>query len=703
MTGPGDKGQAMAGQAMAGDGGGERAGNRPGKRGAAGGLWSSLSVRQAVRGLSVAVMVGLGLTALEMGWSVLRERDKVERLGGEILDLLDGAATVAVWTFDPDLGRRVANDALTLEAVHGLDLMYRNREVLATARRTEKRESWLGSLVFGDLRVMERPLYRPQAVGGAEVAAGEATGSVRLHLDLQVISADLWAFLANALVGGLLRNLVLGIALTLVFNRSLTRPLMDLGRDIEQIDPTMPEESSVPVPKGHERDELGAIAVRVNQVLVRLAAVQADLRRYSTRDPLTKLPNRALFEETLGAALARAQREGKPLAVMAVTMLPGALRKGGDRAVLDIATRLTDCTRSADLVARLAADEFVVVLSDSDAVGAMRVADRFMAGLGHGLALPEGRIDNSPALGIALYPLDGGTAEALTTKARAAAQATSPGSIGYAAPGMGEQSRAMLARADGLIAALEQGGIKLMFQAQVEAGSRQPQALVAIPRCDLPRESLEGRDLVTAAREVGLEVALQDHVLREALRAAAQGPDLPIVVRCVERQLADPDFPTLVERLLRHGAGEGPGVPLVLLAPQGVAESAACLDGLARLRALGLEVWLDVTQPEAVTIGLLSEGRCSGLEFLAPSTGLEMPPALSALLSLAQSRGLMVAARGVEGAGQWAAILRSGTKRFRGTLVAPPVAMADMAAQIATLPERADRGRQSGPDGGGTA
>lgn len=682
-----------------------RPGPRSGGRGGPpGGIWSSLSVRQAVRGLSVAVMVGLGLTALEMGWSVLRERDKVERLGGEILDLLDGAATVAVWTFDPDLGRRVANDALTLEAVHGLELLYRNREVLATARRTDTRESWLGSIVFGDLRVMERPLYRPQAVGGRAdatpgEAAGEATGSIRLHLDLQVISADLWAFLANALLGGLLRNLILGVALTLVFNRSLTRPLMDLGRDIEQIDPTLPEDSPVPVPKGHERDELGAIALRVNQLLVRLAAVQADLRRYSTRDPLTKLPNRALFEETLGSALARAQREGRPLAVMAVAMSPGALRKGGDRAVLDIATRLADCTRSADLVARLASDEFVVVLSDSDAVGAMRVADRFLAGLGHGLALPDGRIDNSPAVGIALHPLDGTTVEALTAKARAAAQAGSPGGIGYAAPGMGDQARALLARADGLIGALEQGGIRLLFQAQVEAGSRQPQALVAIPQCDLPRETLEGRELVVAAKEVGLEVALLDHVLREALRAAAQGPGLPVVVRCVERQLADPEFPALVERLLRQEAGGTDRAPLVMLAPQSVVDNPACLSGLQRLRALGLETWLDVTRPEAVTIGLLSEGFCSGLEYLAPNTGLEMPPALAAMLSLAQARGLMVAARGVHGAGQWAAILRSGTRRFRGGLVAPPVPMADMAALVATLPERADRGRQAGPDG----
>jgi len=672
-------------------------------------LWSSLSVRQAVRGLSVAVALGLGLTALEMGWSVLRERDKVDRLAEQIMDLLDGSASVAVWTFDPDLAARVANDALTLEAVQGFELRYRNREVLAASHNQVESVSWLGLLVFEDMRVVERPLYRPREVASPNAdAVGDSTGSMVLYLDLRVISADLWAFLGNALVGGMVRNLLLGLALTLVFNRSLVRPLMALGRDIDTIDPTLPEEAAVAVPRGHDGDELGAIASRVNQLLQRLAAVQADLRRLSTRDPLTRLANRALYEETLASAVAQAKRGNRSLAVMAVKMRAGAIQKGGDAAVQHIATRLVDCTRATDLVARIAGDEFVIILRDADAPGAMRVADRVMAGLGYGLALTDGRIDNSPAIGVALFPTDGEDTEALTTRARTTALVTAAGTIGFATSGMYESARAHLARSDALVTALEQAQVDLVYQAQVEAGSRRSRALVVIPRWTHGGEILSGADLVTAARTVGLDVALLEYTLREALRdAAAQGITLPMVIRCADRQLLDPEFPVLVERQIRFALGIEPGQdlrkgaqPVILMAMQTAAEDPACRAAIARLKELGLEVWLDITRPEAVTIGALSGVSCTGLEFIAPPAGTDVAGPVAALLALAQSRGLLVAARNVTTAGQWAVLLRAGCRRLRGALIAPAVPLGEVERMVATLPDQQDRLRLGEPEGG---
>ena len=130
------------------------------------------------------------------------------------------------------------------------------------------------------------------------------------------------------------------------------------------------------------------------------ARKEAELRlaHLALHDPLTGLPNRRALAEALERAIARSQRTGLPLAVLALD-LDGFKaindRHGhpaGDATLLEVADRLRRTIRRSDLVARLGGDEFAVIAGELNGPApVVRLARRLGAALRAPIALPDGR------------------------------------------------------------------------------------------------------------------------------------------------------------------------------------------------------------------------------------------------------------------------------------------------------------------------
>ncbi|MEU4688440.1 EAL domain-containing protein [Actinoplanes sp. NPDC023714] len=111
------------------------------------------------------------------------------------------------------------------------------------------------------------------------------------------------------------------------------------------------------------------LTIMDNTVLLdRIADTQQRLHHLAYHDPLTGLPNRALFRERLGLALEAHQSRGAPVAVLFADLDDFKLINDtfghamGDRVLTAVGERMRSCVRSQDLVARLGGDEFAVVL-----------------------------------------------------------------------------------------------------------------------------------------------------------------------------------------------------------------------------------------------------------------------------------------------------------------------------------------------------
>lgn len=151
---------------------------------------------------------------------------------------------------------------------------------------------------------------------------------------------------------------------------------------------------------------------------------QIRLQYMAQHDQLTDLPNRALFQDRLRNALARARREKARLAVLfldldkfkAVNDCYGHLV--GDELLQEVALRLKQCVRESDTVGRLGGDEFVVLINGVEHWNAAAVvAEKIRLALCRPCELQGRAIQITPSIGIAVYPEDGEDDQALLCSA----------------------------------------------------------------------------------------------------------------------------------------------------------------------------------------------------------------------------------------------------------------------------------------------
>ena len=171
------------------------------------------------------------------------------------------------------------------------------------------------------------------------------------------------------------------------------------------------------------RDETGA-PLFIQGVMTDITPTkeaQLRMQHLAFHDPLTGLPNRAMFEQHLSLALARARRDDLGVAVLFLDLdafKPVNDTHGhatGDEVLRQLAARLRSAVRETDLVARQGGDEFLVLIADLpigaeavDALAAVRkVNDRIAETMAEPFRLRAGELSLRASIGCALFPLDG--------------------------------------------------------------------------------------------------------------------------------------------------------------------------------------------------------------------------------------------------------------------------------------------------------
>jgi diguanylate cyclase (GGDEF)-like protein len=180
----------------------------------------------------------------------------------------------------------------------------------------------------------------------------------------------------------------------------------------------------------------------INQQIVAAKKEEENARFAALHDVLTGLPNRALFLDRLEHGLEQAIRHGWTLAVMFIDL---NLFKSvndtyghhtGDAVLRMVAQRLKDNTRADDTVSRYGGDEFLYLLTQfADEACVAMIAQKII----HAIETPPGPGEPeitassvSASIGIAMYPRDGTTAEALIKVADAAMYQAKQQKVGYA-------------------------------------------------------------------------------------------------------------------------------------------------------------------------------------------------------------------------------------------------------------------------------
>ncbi len=308
--------------------------------------------------------------------------------------------------------------------------------------------------------------------------------------------------------------------------------------------------------------------IGVSTDLTERRQLENTVKHISYHDALTDLPNWELFQDRLAQAVSRAQRTGEVLAVLLLDvdrfkLINDTLGHAvGERVLQEVARRLKTCIGTADTVARMGGDEYVILqMGTAHAGDAARMAQRVHEVLKPPLALDGHNLHVTMSVGISLFPYDGEDPQTLLKNADAAmyhAKETGRSSYHFYSPAMNAKAFEKLALENSLRRALEHSEFVLYYQPQVDIKSGKMIGMEALARWRHPDLGLVSPlKFIPLAEDTGVIVPLGEWILREAARQnkAWQDAGLPpvrVAVNLSARQFQQPDLVDMVVRTLRE-------------------------------------------------------------------------------------------------------------------------------------------------------
>jgi len=426
-------------------------------------------------------------------------------------------------------------------------------------------------------------------------------------------------------------------------------------------------------------------------------ALEEELAYRAFHDPLTSLPNRALFLEHLEQALARSQRRDDLVAVLFLDLddfkvVNDSLRhEVGDQLLLAVGRRLKECLRADAVAARMGGDEFTVLLEGISGLGdAEEVAERIIRELWAPFIIEGHHIFVTASIGIALSSAAGRRSGDLLRAADIALyRAKDKDKARYEVFDWSKDVHSLerLELENDLRKAIERDELKVYYQPVFSLVSNYIAGMEALLRWEHPKRGMMSPDeFIPLAEETGLIVPVGRWVLKEACLQAREWQELcpsnppPIVgVNLSLRQFQHLGLAEEVAQILRETGLDPGNLSLEITESVAMHDADSTVATLEKIKSLG--VWLvvdDFGTGNSSLSYLTSRFNMDHLkidgsfvrEFLeAPDDSTVIP----GLIDFAHVVGLRVIAEGVETAGQLRRLKEMGCEFVQGNYIAEPL------------------------------
>ena len=422
---------------------------------------------------------------------------------------------------------------------------------------------------------------------------------------------------------------------------------------------------------------------------------RAQLAHEALHDPLTGLPNRALFRDRCLQALAGIGRATSGIGVLFID-LDGFKRvndslghTAGDRLLVEAGDRLRHTLRGGDSVSRFGGDEFTVLAATLDhRHDAVELAQRITQALGQSFRVADRDVTLTCSIGIAFTFDRGCDPDALVHEADIAMyRAKERGGACYEMFGHSLRARTAKRREleTDLRAALEEGQLRVVYQPQVEIPTQRMVGLEALVRWDHPeRGMVAAGEFIRVAEDTGLIHDLGRWVLDRACRDFAEwrrngaiGEDVSLAVNISPRQLARGDIVEAAGAALADTGIEPSLLCLEVTEGALVANAARAGSVLKRLKALGLVIAIDDFGVGYASLGYLERFPVDVLKIdRSLVSGLwgdaRKHRVVATVMALAETLGLSVIAEGIERPEDADELLALGCRYGQGYLYARP-------------------------------
>jgi diguanylate cyclase (GGDEF)-like protein len=429
-------------------------------------------------------------------------------------------------------------------------------------------------------------------------------------------------------------------------------------------------------------------------------SMQTRLAHSAFHDPLTGLPNRALFLDRLEHSTARARRN--PLHRFAVVFVDVDNFKvindslghhAGDELLDMVAKRLAACARSGDTVARIGGDEFTVLLEPVDSPDdADKVAQRLRHAV-HGSVVVAGHpVEISTSVGIAFSSPDYTDALDLLRDADTAmyyAKRAGPGNQRRFDQAMHESAKRRLSVEAELRRGLEGEGLLVYYQPIVSLVTGQLDGFEALVRLSASNGALiSPAEFIPLAESQGLIDKILDRVLADSTARLAEWskvmPDLYVSVNVSARSVGAGLVARVRDALAVHDLRTD-CIKLELTESVLVEPSSQVAQSLVTLGHMGVGLFIDDFGTGYSSLAYLHQFPVSRIKldrtFVMALDGDHVPEIVETIVTLSASIGAKVIAEGIETPTQLEALVARGCSSGQGFLFAPALP-GDKAAQL---------------------
>ena len=482
--------------------------------------------------------------------------------------------------------------------------------------------------------------------------------------------------------------LFLSAAIHAVFRFNVLFPIQKLiaaSREVGRGQYTLVEAKSA--------DELGLLTRAFNAMTEEVRQEQAKLHRQANYDTLTGLPNRMMALDRIHLEISRARRSAQRFAVMFIDLdnfksVNDSLGHAvGDELLVGTGARVRASLRDADTVARLGGDEFLVLAPDvANEVQVEDIAERLIQAVSEPQELGGRKVVAHCSIGIALYPENGESVEALMANADNAmyqAKAAGQGSAIFFTEEMNTRLRERMQMEQDLNLAMESGQLALHFQPILETkGQRHRGAEVLLRWIHPERGAISPAVFIPLAEATGQIVGIGDWVLEQACRnwsAWRNGGIDPgfLAINISRIQFRKRFSKRLAELMSTYGI---PSHALELEITEGVLldDHQQVAEELGSLRAIGLKLSLDDFGTGYSSLSYLKRFRFDVLKidrsFVAglPNNADDVS-LVKAILAMAKGLDLKVVAEGVENREQLNFVTIHGCDLAQGYYFAKPM------------------------------
>jgi diguanylate cyclase (GGDEF)-like protein/PAS domain S-box-containing protein len=422
-------------------------------------------------------------------------------------------------------------------------------------------------------------------------------------------------------------------------------------------------------------------------------SLSEQLLRDAFYDSLTKLPNRALFMDRLGHAVARGRRlKNHRCAVLFLDLDRFKLVNDslghmlGDALLVETAERIGRLIRPGDTIARWGGDEFVILLEDVREVGcASLVAERIQGLFRTPFSLDGHEVFTTVSIGIVVGSEDYARPEELLRDADIAMYRAKEerGSSVTFDRSMHRSAIELLELENDLRRAMERREFRMFYQPIVDLETGKLAGLEALIRWMHPTRGLVfPGSFIHVAEENGLIVPIGEWVLREVCRQIREwqdaGANVRVAVNLSARQLKDRNLPIILPEILKETGVSPDSIDLEITESAVINNWELVGDTLSALQSLGFRLCLDdfgtgyssLSYLHRLPVTKLKIDR-SFLEKMAYST--EHSGIVQTILDLAGRLKMDMVAEGIETEGQLARLKEMKCKLGQGYLFARPL------------------------------